>query len=796
MKENPLRTFEAITGSQLKQEKVKSPYRAESRFSKPKVHKSVMECNRFVGVLDVFEAAPNFYVGHLVADEHGEIPVKMNHEMQIYGRVRVTGRWQNHHKYGDQFQIDTCQLEDTGPGAERMAQEMWLRAGALPILGANGVIGAAFFKLYKKSSDLFMRLNEQDLQAVKGIGPKNVKPIMKAWDKYRDQAQYVATGLSLGLTIVESKRAFENWGADMGNVIRREPYRLIAIGINFKRADHIAMAGGHPRKSRDRYLYSTLWILKEATRNGHCGLPVMQVEGLEHFRKNFAWPLVRELLGRDTDQLYWRDMLLEAEGDGDSPIEILRTETEGIIYLADKELRQQQQEIAEDLRRIGKSYNHRDFKRLTPETLGVRDLDTLIDELSDPLVLAEEQRDAVKLACGSSLMVLTGGPGTGKTTVLNTILKVFDWAGLSVACAAPTGKAAMRMAEATGVRAQTVHRLLDWKGMFLFNRKNQLQAQAVVVDETSMLDTKIAWALLQAIKDGVRLVLVGDPDQLPAVGPGQVLRDILASECVPYITLSKIHRQAAGSGIVQLATALRDARPWMVEGYDDLLWVNTTSDEAGYNQIKGIMLEVLGNGFDLQDAMVLAPYNRDCGWLNNALQSLFSAHTKTVKFGKHITLAIGDPVIHTRNNYELEVFNGETGVVTSLMNKEEVKDWYEKHGKMDPPPECVVEYPDPMGGTREVAYQRGVVTSELRLAYSITIHKSQGSEFPLTVMFLPYRKNLTFFVRELVYTAITRAKKKLVIVGDRRMEGVLSQAEAQAFRWTELAKFIQEVTDA
>jgi exodeoxyribonuclease V alpha subunit len=410
----------------------------------------------------------------------------------------------------------------------------------------------------------------------------------------------------------------------------------------------------------------------------------------------------------------------------------------------------------------------------------------------DELELAAAQREALEAACNAGVLVITGGPGTGKTTIMKQLLRLYLAAGVSVALAAPTGRAAKRLAEATGHEARTVHRLLEYafvegRGMrFQRHEERPLEAEAVVVDEASMLDLTLTFQLLRAMRAGTRLVLVGDVDQLPAVGPGNVLRDLIDSRVVPTVRLMEVFRQAASSTIIANAHRINAGRyPALPPEDPEFLHVPVAEPEEGAAKVVELVTKLLPQRYGLDpwtDLQVLAPMRRGaCGVenLNRLLQQALNPGTSgqtELRPGPETIFRVGDKVMQIRNDYQKGVFNGDIGRLTAVDAEEGM---------------VLVDYPGLAEG--EVPYERPDL-DELVLSYAITVHKAQGSEYPAIILPL-FTQHYLMLQRNLLYTAVTRAKRLVVLVGNGKALAMAVRNNRLERRYTRLVQRLKAGVD-
>ena len=761
-----------------------------------------------------------FFVGYIVADDYKldikdnwhapNIPVVGETGIDVSGAVcTLIGKWSEHPRFGEQFKVHSILVTDT-----RQAEEMYIMSGALN--GMKQALAARFIKAYPEGS-LFDHVNHEDLQKVKGIGPTNSTWMMKSWDEFGTSAHACALGLAAGLSLRQSKQAWDKWGEDMQSVIKDQPYELTRLdGMTFQMADRIAIEQGHPRDSMDRYIAGTIEVLERAKMRGHTCLPTRPMPPYD----DGVWPELVKLLGGDTQFSLWKDWIInnkiclacarriifnvdrcthcnsdELELDPERRVDVIHDEEQNIIFLADRELHDMEKVVASDVSRlVSAPIEPIPEKHMISEPM----IDVLAGKGFTP---SWDQIDAIKMIASHNLFVLTGGPGTGKTTTLRIVLDYIENVlGWSTLCMAPTGKAADRMKEATGREAMTIHRALEWGPMgFGVTRGHPFSAAVVVVDESSMIDMEIAHSLMQAIdseemvEDGDRIIpvgkrckilLVGDADQLPPVGPGQFFRDLVESGHVPVARLETVHRQAAKSGIVYNAKRIIQGKPLKHRDdrgqlFPDYVWIDHDNDRTLAARVVELVTEDLPSaGIDPDSLMILSPVRSIMAQCNKALQAALNPNGLERQFGRDLFLRTSDPVRHTKNNYDLQVFNGMTGQIVYMMGEEEEKNWRDNHSSMEPPKVVWVKYP---GTPEPILYDRAQA-KQLILAYACTIHSSQGSEWANVLVINLNRYIKGFTTRELVYTGATRAKKNLVMLGHPNAQEIIQRADARSFR--------------
>ncbi|MFD8997426.1 SF1B family DNA helicase RecD2 [Streptomyces abikoensis] len=679
--------------------------------------------------------------------------------------LRMEGRWGSHPQYGRQFTVEnyTTVLPATIQGIRR-----YLGSGLIKGVGPRiadrivGHFGTDTLDVIEKEP---ARLIE-----VPGLGPKRTRSIGAAWEEQKAIKEVMVFLQGVGVSTSIAVRIYKQYGDASITVVREEPYRLAADvwGIGFLTADRIAQSVGIPHDSPERAKAGLRHALSQSTDQGHCFLPEEQL---------IADAV--KLLQVDTGLVI--DCLAELAEDGPDGAGVVRERVPGpdggepvtAVYLVP--FHRAELSLAAQLTRLLKAPDDR--------LAAFRDVqwDKALAWLAGRTgaELAPEQQEAVRLALTSKVAVLTGGPGCGKSFTVRSVVELARAKKAKVVLAAPTGRAAKRLAELTGADASTVHRLLELKpgGDAAYDRDRPLDADLVVVDEASMLDLLLANKLVKAVAPGAHLLLVGDVDQLPSVGAGEVLRDLLApGSPVPAVRLTRIFRQAQQSGVVTNAHRINSGVPPITQGMADFfLFVEEDTEEAGRLTVDVAARRVPARfGLDpRRDVQVLAPMHRGpagAGTLNGLLQQAITPARPDLperRFGGRV-FRVGDKVTQIRNNYEKGengVFNGTVGVVTAL---DEVEQRLTVRTDED----------------EEVGYDFDEL-DELAHAYAVTIHRSQGSEYPAVV--IPVTTGAWMMLqRNLLYTAVTRAKKLVVLVGSRRALGQAVRTVSAGRRCTAL----------
>ena len=692
-------------------------------------------------------------------------------------KLRITGDWTEHPVYGRQIKVQIIEIEKptTLSGIEK-----YLSSGM--IRGIGPATAKLLIRTFGEETLDVLYSQPEKLLDVPGIGQKRAQMIQESYAEQAQQREAMVFLQSYGVTPALAVKIYKRYGENVRQVITRNPYRLVedVEGIGFKTADRIASSLGIEQSSEYRLSAGVKYTLSEATAGaGHCYLP----------RPELALA-ARRLLGSDADTIDRTiDSLILSH---DISAQILPCDSgEEVVALYLPSTYRAESEVARRLREMIDAM---------PDSMA-SDLTAQIDELEriEGLAFHTQQRQAIETAVTHGMTVITGGPGTGKTTIIKCIIKLLSVHG-DVALAAPTGRAAKRMSEACGMEAKTLHRLLEYggeEGDFARSEDNPLEIDTLIIDEMSMVDIFLMRSLLRALVPGTRLIMVGDADQLPSVGAGNVLRDILDSGVIPSVRLTEIFRQDEKSMIVYNAHRInRGESPRLNAKGSDFFFERAVSPSDAAKRIVTLCSARLPGFLNLdpvRQMQVLSPTKKgECGvWmLNQLLQAEFNppASGKHERVRGDTTFREGDKVMQTRNNYQLKwkkdgaigiedgqgVFNGDIGFVTFIDPQEHVME---------------VQFDD----ERTATYEGGDV-DDLELAYCISVHKSQGSEFPVVIMPAVGGPPM-LLTRNLFYTAVTRARRMVMIVGrENAIEQMIANVNTRR-RYSALCWRLKQIMD-
>ncbi|MBW1998757.1 MAG: ATP-dependent RecD-like DNA helicase [Deltaproteobacteria bacterium] len=684
-------------------------------------------------------------VGNLICPTPGEMLV-------------MRGVWEDHPKYGRQFKVYSHhkKFPATVEGIKK-----YLGSGL--IKGIGPVMASRIVEKFGSRTLEIIEGNTEELTKVQGVGRKRIDLIRKAWKEQREIREVMIFLQQHGISPAYATKIFKKYGWDSISVVTNNPYRLATevSGIGFLTADGIAERLGFEKDSPARAAAGILYVLTQLTEEGHVYYPYE--------------PLIekcREILevGRETVQRAFGNVVLEnkvALEDLNVDIDHFKTNHKA-VYLAP--LYGAEKGLAHHLVRLiqgGKKIRRIDLERAIKWVEG---------RIGFPL--APKQVEAVKKAITEKVMVITGGPGTGKTTIIRAVLEIYRQLGARIRLAAPTGRASKRMSETTGYPAQTIHRLLEFsprRWRFERNQERPLKVDVLIVDEVSMIDTILGHHLFCSVPSEATVILVGDVNQLPSVGPGNVLKDIIGSGVVPVVELKEIFRQSSESQIVVNAHRINTGHMPSIRPAPNRLEDFYFIEQEDPEQVLGIIIELVRERIPgrfkmdpVNDIQVLCPMHKGIVGtdnLNRRLQEIFNpSRQEVVKGGRRFRLR--DKVMQVRNNYEKEVFNGDIGLITSI--DEEAQ-------------EVTVSFDG-----APVSYDFSEL-EELVLAYAISVHKSQGSEYPSVVLpLLP--QHFMLLQRNLIYTAVTRGKRLVVIVGSKKALAMGVKNDRIVSRFTHLSQ--------
>lgn len=690
--------------------------------------------------------------------------------------IRAEGDYVDHATYGRQFRIASFSIEAP---EDLFSIERYLASGAIKGIGPS--LAGRIVKKFKEDSFRIIENEPERLAEVKGISERKAQEIYRQFHDKQDMRQAMMFLAKYGISTAYAVKIYNEYGSRLYDIIRENPYQLAedVSGIGFRLADEIARRAGIGMDSDYRIRSGVIYVLLQASMNGHVYLPV------EELKRQAA-----EILEISDDSVERQLMNLSI----DKKIIIKKIEEEQMVYASVYYY------MELSTARMLKNLNIKYEVSLREAEHQIRRIET-----EEKITLDDMQKTAVAEAARNGVLVITGGPGTGKTTTINAMIHFFENEGLEIRLAAPTGRAAKRMTEATGYEAQTIHRMLELTGgpedgdggsHFERNEQNPLETDVIIIDEMSMVDIHLMNALLKAIMPGTRLIMVGDVNQLPSVGPGNVLKDIINSHCFNVVMLTKIFRQAMESAIIKNAHKINDG-----EALD--LNVKTTDffclKRYQALDIQGVIIALVRDilpknvGASSGEIQVLTPMRKgELGVerLNKLLQEYLNPkdESKREREQGDRLFREGDKVMQIKNNYQLEwevtdrygipiekgvgVFNGDMGTVREINFFAE---------------QMTVEFDE----GRKITYPFNQL-DELELAYAITVHKSQGSEYPAVVMPLLTGPRM-LFNRNILYTAVTRAKKCVAIVGSEQTVAHMIENQREQTRYSSLDKWLNEV---
>lgn len=668
--------------------------------------------------------------------------------VNVGASVSLKGEWKHDGKYGKQFSVR--EYTETIP-ATVAGIEKYLGSGL--IKGIGPVNARRIVKNFREDTIRVIEDEPDRLIEVEGIGSKRVEMIKKAWQEQKEVKNVMLFLQSSGVSTAYAVKIYKTYGNESICIVKENPFRLAddIWGIGFRTADRIAQKLGFDKNSYERCRSGIIYVLNELSNEGHCYAAREQLV----IETEKMLELDRDTINMTIDRMIEeKSIILDREDALYLPP----------FYFSETGSAKRIKEIVADKSRY--SYMA---------------TDEIIDKIQKEsgIQYDEVQVEAIKTAAKSKFMVLTGGPGTGKTTTTLAIIKVFDRLGARVLLAAPTGRAAKRMSETTGMEAKTIHRLLEYKPPegYKKNSDNPLECDVLIVDETSMVDIILMYNLLKAVQDDTVVILVGDVDQLPSVGAGNVLKDIIDSGAASMIHLTKIFRQAQGSAIITNAHRINKGEFPVLKGgrNSDFFFIEEEEPGRIVENIKELCSKRLPqyyNADPISDIQVLCPMQRgDVGAfnLNTVLQDTLNPSEVFIKYGG-VQYRLNDKVMQIKNNYDKNVFNGDIGSIVDINMEDKT---------------LILRFDG-----SDVEYDASEL-DEVVLAYATTVHKSQGSEYKIVVAPVA-TQHFMMLQRNLLYTCVTRAKKVLVLIGSKRAVGIAVGNDKSVQRNTMLAKRLKE----
>ena len=673
--------------------------------------------------------------------------------------LEARGYWFNDPRHGIQFKSTDCKTipPDTINGIEK-----YLASGMIAGIGPK--LAKRLVKLFGKNIFEIIERKPNRLMELNGIGKKRKELILSSWQEQKTIRDIMIFLQNHGIGTTRAIRIYKYYGDQTLSIIKKNPYQLIKDirGIGFQIADELALNFNINPYASIRIQAGIKHVLFESTFNGHCALP------LETITIKAA-----ELLGVDTDkiqqsintQIKEKQLITEK-------LQINNTPYDKFIYLP--QLYNAEKGVAYHINRLIKGYSYFEIKNINDAISWAQE--------KNKINFSKSQKSAIKLACKSKFCVITGGPGVGKTTAINSIIDIIQYNEAKILLCAPTGKAAKRLTESTGREATTIHRLLEFMpdgSKCKYDDSNPLKTDFIVVDETSMVDINLMNFLLRAIPSEASVLLVGDIDQLPSIGPGAVLNDIIDSKHIPVAIMSEVFRQAAESNIITTAHNINDGKTPNISlkgEKSDFFFISATTPQDCLNKLIKVVISRLPVKFKfdpLQDIQILTPMNKGglgTKSLNEILQKMLNPSKKKGVKRSGVTFNVGDKIIQTINNYDKDIFNGDIGKIINIDHENQI---------------LIAKYDQ-----KEVHYNF-IDLDEIALAYAITIHKSQGSEYPC-VVFPILMQHFRMLERNLLYTGVTRGKKMVVLIGDPKSVTKAINNSKSKYRFTGLKQWINE----
>jgi len=673
--------------------------------------------------------------------------------------LKLTGKWVYNKKFGEQFQVENYEV--TVPATVHGIRK-YLGSGL--IKGIGPIMAERIVKKFALDTLEIIEKKPERLSEVDGIGPKRIAMITRAWEGQKEIKEIMIFLQGHGVSASYSAKIYKQYRDRSVEVVKENPYRLAQDihGIGFITADRIAQNMGISPNSLIRAKAGIIYVLNQLTEEGHVYYPETD---LAHKAKEIL-KVDLEIVTKAIAELSTeKEIFIEDINNG---------QIHKAVYLAPFYVAETG--IAQRLKKLKES--HSNVRPIHPE----KAIEWVQQRLN--IELAEKQKEAVLLAANSKVLVITGGPGTGKTTIITAILRIFQQLKLRILLAAPTGRAAKRMSDATGWESKTIHRLLEYsppKGGFKKDQDDPLEADVVVIDEASMVDTLLMYHLLKAIPFQAHLILVGDVDQLPSVGPGNVLKDVIDSGIFTVVRLTEIFRQAQESMIIVNAHRVNQGEFPILKEIErkeiaDFYFIQEEDPEKVLNQILGLCSERVPKHFGfhpIKDIQVITPMHKGVIGainLNLELQKKLNPDQQSITHGSR-TFKLHDKVMQIVNNYDKEVFNGDIGWISKIDQEDR---------------ELTIDFDG-----RLVPYDFSDL-DEVILAYAISVHKSQGSEYPVAI--LPVTtQHYMLLQRNLIYTGITRAKKLVVLIGTKKALAIAIKNNKPQLRFTYLSERLKSL---
>lgn len=729
-----------------------------------------------INVCIIFHNSDNGYsVFVLETDDEDIICVGTILDIHEGENLKLTGSWTNHPTYGEQFKIDL--YEKTIPKTKQ-GMEKYLASGIIKGIGEK--LAKRIVKKFGIKTFDIIEQEPQKLIEIKGINEEKAQNISEVFHQQRALRDLMMYLQNYGITPTYVMKIYKRYKNQAINIIKSNPYKLAddIIGIGFKTADQLARNMGIEIDSPNRIKAGVKYTLNQASNEGHIYLPKETL-------------LINSSKLLEVEKELIDNILIQLQIEKQIYCEMINGQQR--IYLS--LFHNTEIAVAKKLLEISQAYNSGVDKALDYKIQQI--------EEQENIKLANDQKQAVKEAMTNGVLVITGGPGTGKTTTINTIINLLELESNEIVLAAPTGRAAKRITEATGKEAQTIHRLLELgyltenskSQFFQKNEDNPIEVDVVIIDEASMIDILLINSLLKAILPGTKLILVGDADQLPSVGPGNVLKDIIKSNCIKVVKLTEIFRQAEKSAIITNAHRINNGLYPIIDKKDsDFFFMSRVSINSVIEtiiQLTTTRIPKYINSVNKNDIQVLTPMRRSSLGINSLNQALQNAlnppdESKNEKEFKDTIYREGDKVMQIKNNYNMiwhiknekgikieegvGIFNGDEGIISNINTKDSIITVEFDDGK-------IVEYDNTQ-------------LDELELAYAITIHKSQGSEYPVVIMPV-YTGPPILMSRNLLYTAITRAKKLVIIVGLEQTLNKMVDNNKEINRYSSLSYYLK-----